>query len=368
MVTAQSPGRVEILGNHTDYNEGFVLLAAIDLRTTVSGRRASGSRGRIFSARLDQSCEFSLDRVEKDPERAWADYPKGVVRELRRLGVSLPGFEARIESALPFGAGLSSSAALELAFGFFLQGLAGFDLSRLEMVKLCRRAENEFVGVGCGILDQFGCAFGRADSLLWLDCRTLDYEVFRLPARAAVVVCDSGRGRRLAASGYNRRRRECSAALDFFAGRRPGLAALRDLEPEDFRRLAPGLADPALRNRAEHVVNENRRVREAAGVLRRGDLARLGELMRASHSSSRDLFENSTPELDFLVETAYRQPGIIGAKLSGAGWGGATVNLVAAGAAGDFARRLRAAFRAEFGREPAVYLASIPDGAGLVND
>ncbi|MCX5641878.1 MAG: hypothetical protein NTY10_01340 [Candidatus Omnitrophica bacterium] len=191
MITAQAPGRVEILGNHTDYNEGYVLLSTVSLQTTVTGGKRPGNKCFVYSRDLKDQVAFEVDSFRKDVDHAWADYPKGVIQQLQRAGQVLGGFSAEISSAIPFGVGLSSSAALELSFALFLQGLFGFEISRLELVKLCRRAENEFVGVDCGILDQFSSGFGQKGALLFLDCRDLSYEIIPFPASASLVICDS---------------------------------------------------------------------------------------------------------------------------------------------------------------------------------
>jgi len=365
MITAKAPGRVEILGNHTDYNEGYVLLSTVSLQTTVTGEKRPGNRCSVYSRDLKDRVEFRVDSFRKDADHPWADYLKGVIQQLQRAGQGLGGFSGEISSTIPFGVGLSSSAALELSFAFFLQGLFGFEISRLELVKLCRRAENEFVGVGCGILDQFSSGFGRKDALLFLDCRDLSYEIISLPADLSLVICDSGKRRSLVSSEYNRRRRECQQALEFFQAKIAGVDALRDVTAADFRRFAPQIKDESVRKRAEHVVFEDERVEAGRDFLKRGALPELGNLMRLSHESSRDLFENSIPELDFLVECAYRLPGIIGAKLSGAGWGGATVNLVLAEKTEAFSRGLKEVYQQKFGNRAQTYICSIPDGAGF---
>jgi len=365
MIIAKAPGRVEILGNHTDYNEGYVLLSTISLQTTVSGEKRPGNKCSIYSRDLKDRVEFQVNSLQKDADHVWADYPKGVIQQLQRAGQGLGGFSAEISSTIPFGVGLSSSAALELSFAFFLQGLFGLEIPRLELVKLCRRAENEFVGVGCGILDQFSSGFGQKGAFLFLDCRDLLYEIITLPASVSLVICDSGKRRSLISSEYNQRRRECQQALEFFQANITGVTTLRDVTVADFQRFAPQIQDGSIRKRAEHVVFEDERVKAGIDLLKKGELLELGRLMRLSHQSSRDLFENSIPELDFLVECAYGLPGVIGAKLSGAGWGGATVNLVRTEKVEIFAQGLEDAYRQKFGGQVKTYICSIPNGAGI---
>ncbi len=366
MVTAYAPGRVEILGNHTDYNEGFVLLSTISLQTVVTGEKQPSKRCSVYSHNLKERVEFEVDSLHRDPRHPWVDYLKGVMAQLQRGGQPLEGFTAEISSTIPFGIGLSSSAALELAFAFFLKGLFGLEISRLEMVKLCQRAENEFVGVGCGILDQFSSGFGKKDSFLFLDCRDLSYEIIPLPKDVTLVISDSGKRRELLSSQYNQRRQECRQAFEFLRAKKPGITALRDLSGEEFLSYQPFFPEGPFWKRAQHVIFENQRVRASKEALEKGDLSQLGRLMFLSHQSSRDLFENSLPELDFLVDCAYHLPGIIGAKLSGGGWGGATVNLVFKEEAENFARQLAASYQKEFGIQAETYLCSIPDGASLI--
>ena len=367
MVVAEAPGRVEVLGNHTDYNEGLVLLSTVGLKTTVSGQKEDGNKVYLHSRNLDATTEFEIDYLQKDPASSWADYPKGVIQQLQNKGCEITGFRAEIFSTIPFGVGLSSSAALELSVALFLKALFGLEVSRRTLVELCQRAENEFVGVACGILDQFSSAFGKHQSLIFLDCRDLSFEAMPLSEDVSLVICDSGTRRSLVSSDYNRRRTECQKARDFFAGKKSGIKALRDVTTGDFQRYGSEIENLGLRKRAEHVIFENERVQAGREALREGRLEELGSLMFMSHQSSRTLFENSLPEIDFLVEKAYSLPGIIGAKLSGAGWGGATVNLVYADKAEAFSEALKAAYQEKFSHQAKTYTCSIPDGAAIVN-
>lgn len=369
---AVAPGRVEILGNHTDYNQGVVLLSTIDLFTTVRGRRTDTGEADIRAADLGKRAVFPVRRPglpapaeKRAPD--WSDYPRGVISALAARGIVPGGFEAVISSTIPPGAGLSSSAALELSFCLFLQGLFGFALERREAVLLCREAENRHVGVACGVLDQFACAFGRRNALVFLDCRDLGAEALPLDEGLSLLLCDAGRRRELGASAYNDRRDECRLAASLLAGGRPG-ASLRDFSSdavsERETRTVPGRRRRALR-RARHVTGEIERVYAARQCLGRGDYAGLGRLMYDSHESSRLLFENSTPELDRLVAAARVMPGVLGARLSGAGWGGVVVALVEGARAPEIAAGFRERFCPVFGEVFRVYRCAIPDGAAL---
>lgn len=354
---AVSPGRIEVLGNHTDYNEGLVILATIPRFVAVSGvKRADGLAvlnsdlpgAPADSFEIRSARDGSLEKTGR-----WSDYPRGVTWAACRAGARVDGFECRFSGDLPVGAGLGSSAAAEVAFCLFLQALFGFEMTRLEMARTCRRAENDFVGVASGILDQFACLFGREGHLVHLDCRTMEHRHLSLPAGFSLVLCDSGIRRELALAGYNRRREECRRALACASSSRPA-AALRDYTRAEIDSL-PGLP-PDCRKRAAHVTGENERVEAARRALENGDAAALGRLMSESHESSRFLFENSLPELDFLVDRALDCPGVSGARLTGAGWGGTVAILVARGFESRLASTLAAEYRSAFGR-PASFIA-----------
>jgi galactokinase len=352
--SARAPGRVELLGNHTDYNEGVVLGAAINRVICVSGTR-NGPSIRITSQRFG---EIKTDAAELRPlqENRWANYILGVASELRQLGVPIQGFSADVHGDLPIGSGLSSSAALELATALFLLKLFPFELPHLEIAKACQRAENRYVGVQSGLLDQVISLFGRAQHAVFFDCRTEDIRTVPFPPSLALIVADSGRQRELASGEYNLRRIETQDAAHSF-----GVRALRDLKSAQIneRRDIPDL----LRRRALHVVEENERVWRAVKLLEAGDGRGFGELMNASHESSRRNFENSTPELDLLVSIAQRLTGVLGARLTGAGFGGATVTLCQKNAAPAVAQQLAAHYTTQTGTKPQVFVCEIADGA-----
>ncbi len=355
----QAPGRVNLIGEHTDYNEGFVFPMAIGFTTRVAAAPRAGRRIQAFSENFQTAHTCDLD-APGPPQGSWGDYLTGVAVLLQRGGANLCGADLLIESDVPIGAGLSSSAALEVALALALAGMSGAQVDRLSLARLCQQAEHEFAGARCGLMDQFTACFAREGHALCLDCRTLEYEADPLPPGVAVVLCNSMVKHELAAGEYNHRRRDCEAAAAEL-----GVRALRDVTPA---RLAQedGRLAPRLLRRARHVVTENQRVQRAATALRRGDAAGFGALMFASHESLRADFEVSCAELDTLVDLARRAPGVLGARMTGGGFGGCTVNLVEAGRASAFAEFMRAGYLRATGIEPAIYLCQAAAGAGEV--
>jgi galactokinase len=374
-----APGRVELLGNHTDYNGGLVISAAIDRSTVVVGRRVEGREARFESLNFGQGDEFPLDAIECPEAGTWARYTRGVCWALSEWAGPLESaFEAVTDGDVPLGAGLSSSASLQASVACFLIQLdlvpgrprrdfsrdVG-DLHRMELAMTLRRSENEFVGVGSGLLDQFSSLFGRADHALFLDCDTMVHARLPLGRPApAIVVCDSKTSRRLADGMYDQRRAECERVAAVFRDRIPhrgefrlSWVSLEQLEAEW------NALDTVGRKRARHVLSENERVRAGVEALKRGDVAAFGRLMSASHASSRDDFQNSSHALDTLIEAAEAAPGFLGGKLSGAGWAGCTVNLVHADRAGDFAEAIRSGYARETGTVPEVHICRAADGA-----
>jgi galactokinase len=375
-VVGRAPGRVELLGNHTDYNGGLVLAAAIDRFTAVAGRRGEGHRARFRSANFGDEVGFDFVPEPIDPGEpgAWGRYVRGVAWALQDdRGDFHSGVDAAIAGDVPLGAGLSSSASLQAALALFLLRLGVVpessadldDAARLDLARVLQRSENAFVGVASGLLDQFTVLFGRAGFALTLDCRSLDFS--RVPLGSpppAIVVCDSKTSRRLADGMYNRRRAECEAVVSHFQSLRGAEAVrwLRDVTLDDLE-SAWGSLDPVGRLRARHVLTENLRVGQGAEALRRGDLAEFGRLISASHASSRDDFANSSPALDALVESAEESPGFLGGKLSGAGWAGCTVNLVSSDQADAFAASVSSAYARRTGTAPDVHVCRSADGA-----
>src|SRR5581483_6591599 len=301
-ISAHAPGRVELLGNHTDYNEGFVLSAAIDRGVTLTGGRAESNDIKLHSATMDSSAQSEINKLKPDKTDTWANYVFGVVDCLQRDGYKLGGFEADIESDLPLGAGLSSSAALEVATATFLKKLFGLKIEPLHLAKLCRKAENEFVGVNCGLLDQVSSTFGKKNHAIFLDCRKETVENVPFPGNVELLITHSGVKHALVGGEYNERREQC-----FEAAKRLGAVALRDVTSKQLNAARETLPDLVYR-RAMHVVGENERVQHGLEFLLRGDAKAFGDLMFESHESSRVNFENSTPQLDALVAIAREEP------------------------------------------------------------
>lgn len=356
---ARAPGRVNLIGEHTDYNDGFVLPMAIDRDICVAFRPREDRAVRLWSLDFAQASEFSLHAIARDPSAPWSNYVRGVAWVLADRGVRLRGMDAAVQGTVPIGAGLSSSAALEVAAGLALLTTAGGDMPRAELALACQRAENEFVGNRCGIMDQFISALGRAGHALFLDCRSLDYRHVPLPAGYRIVVANSMVRRALVDSAYNERRAQCEQAAQAL-----GVRALRDAD-ESMLESAKRHMPEVVYRRARHVVRENARVLQAVDAMRRGDAEAFGALMNASHASLRDDYEVSCRELDALVDIARRQPGCLGARMTGAGFGGCTVNLVEAGAVEAFVPALREGYRAATGLHAEIYVCDAADGAGV---
>jgi galactokinase len=363
VLIVRSPGRVNLIGEHTDYNDGFVLPAALDLATWVAAAPRSDGRLRTAAARLGESDDAPLDDLRPREGPPWTRYARGVAALLQAAGCALPGADLLIDGDLPLSGGLSSSASLELGVGLALAALAGFPIGRRELALLAQRAEHEFAGVRCGIMDQFAVALGEAGRLVLLDCRSLAVELVPFPDTVRILVLDSAVPRTLAGSAYNRRRAECDEAVRRLQERYPGVRALRDATLD---MLAAAGLDGAVFRRARHIVTENARVRDCVAALRGGDIARCGELMAASHASLRDDYEVSGPELDALVEIAAGTPGVYGARLTGAGFGGSCVALAAAARAEEAAAAIIDRYRRQTGRDGQAYVCIPAQGVHVV--
>ena len=370
---ALAPARVNLLGEHVDYNDGFVMPAAIDRATYVAFSPSGNEQSTLLAADFDDEATFtpgsilSKSDVGGEPLPEWARYPAGVQWALQDAGLPVPGIQAVYASDVPRGAGLSSSASVEMAFAVAWQALGGWELPPMRRALLGQKAENEYVGVKCGIMDQFASACGVADHLLLLDCRSLEWRVLPIPPQAAIVIADTSVRRKLTASGYNERRQACEDAVAALSRGLPGIRALRDVSLADFNRLCSALPE-LVEKRARHVVEEIDRSRQAVGLLERGDVAAFGRLMNACHASLRDLYEVSTPELDAMVEIAQGLPGCLGARLTGAGFGGCTVNLVEKTAAMSFAASLAEGYARATGLTPEIYICRAADGARILMD
>jgi galactokinase len=345
----RSPGRVNLIGEHTDYNDGFTLPIALNLGTDVAVRRRPDGLLRTFARRLDASDTRRLDALHPTEGPEWARYIAGAAALPRDGGYELPGADLFIDSDLPIGAGLSSSASLELGVLVALLGLTEAGIDRTELARLGQRIENEIIGLRSGIMDQLAIACAEAGSVLLIDCRTLATEPVPLPAGIRILVLDSAVPRTLAGSAYNTRRAECEAALRRLQDVVPRLRALRDVTPDLLAEHGSRLPDVELR-RARHVVTENARVEAGVAALRAGDVATFGRLMVDSHTSLRDDYAVSGPELDTLVDIALAAPGVLGARLTGAGFGGCAVAEVSADQAERASASIPARYRDATGR------------------
>ena len=359
---ARAPGRVNLIGDHTDYNDGFVLPMAIDRAVWIGLRPRGDARVLAHSLDFDSDADFEAGDVQHG-ERGWGEYVRGVAWALgekaQHDGTGLRGWEGVVAGDVPLGAGLSSSAALELATARAIAAVSDLPWQPAEMARLAQRAENEWVGVNCGIMDQLISAAGVAGHALLIDCRSLDTRAVPLPSDVAVVVLDTATRRGLVDSEYNERRARCEGAATQF-----GVRALRDVDEQLFDERA-GMLDAVTRRRARHVVTENARVLAAAEALGAGNAQRVGQLMTESHRSLRDDFQVSRAELDAMVEIALAQEGCYGARMTGAGFGGCAVALVARDTAERFAGAVATRYAREVGLEPAVYVCEATSGASV---
>jgi len=367
----RAPGRVDVIGAHVDYNDGFVLPAAIDRCIWLAVGPSNGLSS-IVATDFGERVTLPAGDVDerKDGEHralpGWALYPAGVAWALQSVGLATPAIDATIASDVPTGAGLSSSAALELAFATAWKTLGGWETSELDLAALCKKAENDYVGVACGIMDQMASALGRRDHALLIDCRTLGCAPVPLPTGCTLVVADTTTRRQLADGALNRRRDECREALRLLGERIGPRAALRDVSIDELDEHGRALPEP-LRSRARHIVGECARVLEVAEAMRRGDAKRVGALMNASMLSARDLYDVSGPELDAMWSAGTAHDGCLGGRLVGAGFAGCAVFLVRDDAAEDFVASTRLRFETATGLRPALYVAEAADGAGLVS-
>jgi galactokinase len=364
----RAPGRVNLIGEHTDYNEGFVLPVAIDLEIRIALVPTDDRRVELTLLEGGERDGFDLDAI---PPRSggWIDYVAATAWSLADDGLRLRGFRGVLGSTLPMSSGLSSSAALEMASAWALldpPDPTAHGIDRMTLARLAQRGENEYVGVKSGLMDQFASSLGRARAAMLLDCRSLDYRAVGLPlVRHRLVVCDSGSPRRLDASEYNVRRAECEEAARIIASRDPAVRTLRDVDLDKLISARFAL-DERIFRRAEHIVRENERVLQTVDALEAGDLETVGRLFAQSHASLRDLFEVSSPELDALVEIAGAVPGVVAARMTGAGFGGCTVNIVARDAVDRLREAVDREYPARTGRQPRVFAVEPADGAGPV--
>ncbi len=357
-----APGRVNLIGEHTDYNEGFVLPVAIDLGISVALVPTDDDRVELTLAETGETGTFDVRGVG-ERRSSWLDYVAGMAWALAEAGTGPRGFRGLLASDLPQGAGLSSSAAIEVVAAWALSGGDRPPVDPMRLVHIVQRSENGYIGLNNGIMDQFASIFGEPGRALLLDCRSLEHRAVRLPlADVALIACHSGSARRLEASAYNERRAQCEAAVAAIGAIEPGVRSLRDVTPAMLAAVGDAL-DPVVARRAAHIVAENGRVLEAIAAFEAGDLAEVGRLFYASHASLRDLYEVSSPELDALVDIARSTRGVIGARLTGAGFGGCTINLVRRDAVDALRDAVLRDYPARTGLTPRVFAVEASDGA-----
>ncbi len=361
-LVARGPGRVNLIGEHTDYNDGFVLPVAIDRAAFVAAAPRDDRLLQVWASQYEAEATLNLDDARPGVAHDWGVYVLGMAAVIERDGYPLRGADMVIDGDVPSAAGLSSSAALENAVGAALVALAGVDVSPLRLAQLGQQTEHEFAGVNSGIMDQMISALGQAQHALLIDCRSYSYRAIPMPADVRIVVCDSKVSRELAGSAYNERRAQCEEAVSLLQKVMPGITSLRDVNPQQLAEHQ-ALLPPIVFLRARHVVTENARTLEGAERLQAGELRRFGELMNESHRSLRDDYAVSSPQLDLLVSAAQAVRGVYGSRLTGAGFGGCTVSLAAPEAVDNLVDAVGSAYRAAFSRAPDVYVCTASDGA-----
>ena len=359
----RAPGRVNLIGEHTDYNDGFVMPMAIEKEIIMLAQLRPDRKVRAYSLDYEQMVEFDLKNLEYDEKNIWANYIMGVIDEIQKLGERLQGFNLMFTGNVPQGSGLSSSAALEVVTALMITDLHKINIEAVEMALLAQRAENNFVGVQCGIMDQYISRLGQKDHALLIDCRTNDYQLVPFKNNNyQIVICNSKVERGLVDSEYNQRRSECSRAVDFFAEREDAeIRALRDLDLETLAKYKSELEENVYK-RAHHVVSENKRVLESKKALEADDMQKFGQLMYASHRSLSDDYEVSSEELDILVNLA-AEAGAEGARMTGAGFGGCTVNLIKKDRVARFTAEIKERYKDKTGIEAEIYVSRPGEGA-----
>ncbi len=363
----RAPGRVNLIGEHTDYNDGFVMPAALGFYTYVAVGPRRDHTLNVCSVDFDECRSFDLRNIPASPEGHWSDYVGGVAGVLHLSGNEIRGANLVVKGDVPIGAGLSSSAALEVATTLALLTNSGLTWSGVQVALACQRAEHEYVGTKCGVMDQFISLFGNSQHALLLDCRSLGFELLRIPDHVRIVVCNTMVKHELASGEYNRRRADCEKGVRLLQQVLPEIRALRDVSLSQLEQYCAGLSDITYK-RCRHVITENTRVLEAAETLKESNLVRFGVLMGESHVSLRDDYQVSCKELDLMVDLANQLPGVYGARMTGGGFGGCTVNMVEANAVDEFTAGVATGYKSATGLQPEIYVCIAADGAKEVTD
>ncbi|MDO9463734.1 MAG: galactokinase [bacterium] len=367
LLTVSAPGRINLIGEHTDYNGGFVLPIAIDRNIYMAGTKRNDGIIRVYSIDYEQNVQFNIDSIRFNKEKMWVNYIGGVLKSLLEIKADTNGADIVFGGDIPEGAGLSSSAALEVATVYFFNTLFNMHIPHIEMIKLCQRAENQFVGVNCGIMDQFVSMLGKKDHALFLDCKNLSYKNIPLKLEEFnVVVCNTNLKRELASSEYNKRRATCERAVSSLKRFLPQIEILRDVSIEEFEKYK-GSLDEIAQKRCKHVLYENRRVLDAINALGRNDILEFGKLMNESHESLKSDYEVSCLELDTMVNIARSINGVIGARMTGGGFGGCTVNIVKKDVIDKFSRVVSKEYQKKTGIKPNIYICSPENSAKKIS-
>ncbi len=362
----RSPGRVNLIGEHTDYNGGYVFPAALTMATTIIARPREDSIVRMMATDLGEMVEGDLNTIDEYKDLKWGNYQFGVFKELRDNGYNIVGADMLYDDTTPHGGGLSSSAAIEVASAIAMAYLGGRrDIDGIEIAKIGQMAEHHYIGVNCGIMDQFSSAMGKENHAIFLNCKTLDYEL--VPVELSkhgikIVVSNTNKKRSLASSKYNERRAECEAGLKILQKYIPSADCLGDISLGEFEKYEDKIEDEVIRRRIRHVISEDDRVEKSVEVLNKGDLEAFGRLMNESHDSLRDDYEVSCVELDTLVEEARKVDGVLGSRMSGAGFGGCTVSLIKDESVDKYIKQAGAAYREKIGYDADFYISEIGDG------
>ncbi|MBI4546572.1 MAG: galactokinase [Ignavibacteriae bacterium] len=365
ILVVTAPGRVNLIGEHTDYNDGFVLPVAIDRHICIASAPRNDHIIKLHSVDFQSSVTVPLSNLTPNDQIRWVDYPKGVADQFLKRGYSLTGANFCIKGNIPIAAGLSSSAALEVASAITFRQLHQLQIGNLDLIKLAEKAEMEFVGVNCGIMDQLICVLGKKDHALFLDCKTLEYRYVPFPEGIDLVICDTGIRRELARSAYNKRREECVEAVRQLTTYRHGLTSLRDISSEEFEKVQQKLS-PILRRRVLHVISENERVLRTSEAMKKNDVELLGKLMIDSHMSLRNNYEVSSKELDTIVDIAVETAGVFGARMTGAGFGGCAICIVAKEKTEELVERLNTEYPNRTSHSFAVFLTKPANGSAVV--